>query len=182
MSTQIMPSDPDARSNRSEEIAALEEDIRLREDIRLLGRILGDTVRDQEGADVFDLVELGQIIEERFGGEPDRNAMEGVKTVDEACRVLIAQVTQPWRDDHVFDEDVLLPGFFESALAAKQVGRELGLPVLHLPQLVGLALGLDPKELGMSKHVVKPTSVIDWSDAEPVVVRRGAGDVSRFDE
>ena len=37
------------------------------------------------------------------------------------------------------------------------------MPVLHLPQLVGLALGLDPKELGMSKHVVRPTSVIDWS-------------------
>ncbi len=47
--------------------------------------------------------------------------------------------------------------------ASKVVGRELGLPVLHLPQLVGLALGLDPKELGMSKHVVRPTSVIDWS-------------------
>jgi tRNA A37 threonylcarbamoyladenosine synthetase subunit TsaC/SUA5/YrdC len=28
----------------------------------------------------------------------------------------------------------------------------------------------------------EPTSVIDWSDAEPVVVRRGAGDVSRFEE
>jgi succinate dehydrogenase / fumarate reductase cytochrome b subunit len=28
---------------------------------------------------------------------------------------------------------------------------------------VGLAFGLDPKELGMGKHVVKPTSVIDWS-------------------
>jgi succinate dehydrogenase / fumarate reductase cytochrome b subunit len=47
--------------------------------------------------------------------------------------------------------------------AAKVAGRELGMPVLHLPQLVGLALGLQPKELGMSKHVVKPTSVIDWS-------------------
>jgi hypothetical protein len=47
--------------------------------------------------------------------------------------------------------------------AAKVVGRELGMPVLHLPQLVGLALGLSPKELGMSKHVVRPTSVIDWS-------------------
>ena len=30
----------------------------------------------------------------------------------------------------------------QQPLAAKQVGRELGLPVLHLPQLVGLALGL----------------------------------------
>jgi succinate dehydrogenase / fumarate reductase cytochrome b subunit len=51
----------------------------------------------------------------------------------------------------------------QQPLAAKQAGRELGLPILHLPQLLGLALGLDPKELGMSKHVVKPTSVIDWS-------------------
>jgi succinate dehydrogenase / fumarate reductase cytochrome b subunit len=51
----------------------------------------------------------------------------------------------------------------QQPLAERVVGRELGLPVLHLPQLVGLALGLSPKELGMSKHVVRPTSVIDWS-------------------
>jgi succinate dehydrogenase / fumarate reductase cytochrome b subunit len=37
--------------------------------------------------------------------------------------------------------------------AAKVVNRDLGLAVLHLPQLVGLALGADPKELGMSKHI-----------------------------
>jgi succinate dehydrogenase cytochrome b subunit len=47
--------------------------------------------------------------------------------------------------------------------AARETGRDLGLPVLHLPQLIGLALGLDPAELGMARHVVKPTSVIDWS-------------------
>ncbi|MGH2946382.1 MAG: CoB--CoM heterodisulfide reductase iron-sulfur subunit B family protein [Solirubrobacteraceae bacterium] len=51
----------------------------------------------------------------------------------------------------------------QQPLAEKVVGRELAMPVLHLPQLVGLALGLEPKELGMGKHVVKPTSVIDWS-------------------
>ena len=51
----------------------------------------------------------------------------------------------------------------QQPVAAKVVGRELGMPVLHLPQLVGLALGLSPKELGMNKHIVKPTSVIDWS-------------------
>jgi succinate dehydrogenase / fumarate reductase, cytochrome b subunit len=56
------------------------------------------------------------------------------------------------------------------------VGRELGMPVLHLPQLVGLALGLDAKELGLSKHVVKPTSVIDWSTS--VVAGVGEGDGS----
>jgi succinate dehydrogenase / fumarate reductase cytochrome b subunit len=49
--------------------------------------------------------------------------------------------------------------------AERVIGRELGMPVLHLPQLLGLALGLQPRELGMSKHVVKPTSVIDWSQA-----------------
>lgn len=53
----------------------------------------------------------------------------------------------------------------QQPIAEKTVGRELGVPVLHLPQLVGLALGLEPKELGMSKHVVKPTSIVDWSTA-----------------
>ncbi len=53
----------------------------------------------------------------------------------------------------------------QQPMAEKVVGRELGLPVLHLPQLVGLALGLEPKQLGMSKHVVRPASVIDWSAA-----------------
>ena len=37
--------------------------------------------------------------------------------------------------------------------AAKITGRELGLAVLHLPQLVGLALGFEPKQLGMGKHI-----------------------------
>jgi succinate dehydrogenase / fumarate reductase, cytochrome b subunit len=51
----------------------------------------------------------------------------------------------------------------QQPLAERLVGRSLGMPVLHLPQLVGLALGLEPKELGFNKHVVRPTSVIDWS-------------------
>jgi succinate dehydrogenase / fumarate reductase cytochrome b subunit len=37
--------------------------------------------------------------------------------------------------------------------AAKVVNRDLGLAVLHLPQLVGLALGFGPKQLGMGKHI-----------------------------
>jgi succinate dehydrogenase / fumarate reductase cytochrome b subunit len=43
--------------------------------------------------------------------------------------------------------------------AVKYVERDLGLPVLHFPQLVGLALGLEPKELGMNKHVVRTGEV-----------------------
>ena len=34
--------------------------------------------------------------------------------------------------------------------------------IITIPGL-GLALGLDPKELGFNKHVVKPSTVIDWS-------------------
>jgi phosphoenolpyruvate carboxylase len=74
MSSQIMPSVPDPRSNRAEEIAALEADARLREEIRLLGRILGDTVRDQEGVDVFDLVEHIRQTSIRFHRDEDRVA------------------------------------------------------------------------------------------------------------
>ncbi len=51
----------------------------------------------------------------------------------------------------------------QQPLAAGAAGRELGLPVLHLPQLVGLALGLTPSDLGMARHVVKTTAVDDWS-------------------
>jgi succinate dehydrogenase / fumarate reductase, cytochrome b subunit len=60
----------------------------------------------------------------------------------------------------------------QQPLAEQVVGRPLNMPVLHLPQLVGLALGLEPKELGMNKHVVKPASVIDWSTS----VVAGVGD------
>src|SRR4051812_3046853 len=74
MPSQIMPSDPDLRTNRAEEIAALEADARLREEIRLLGRILGDTVRDQEGVDVFDLVERIRQTSIRFHRDEDRAA------------------------------------------------------------------------------------------------------------
>jgi succinate dehydrogenase cytochrome b subunit len=51
----------------------------------------------------------------------------------------------------------------QQPLAERVVGRDLNMPVLHLPQLVGLALGLEPKELGMARHVVKPATVIDWT-------------------
>jgi succinate dehydrogenase / fumarate reductase cytochrome b subunit len=53
----------------------------------------------------------------------------------------------------------------QQPLAAAVVGRELAMPVLHLPQLLGLALGLEPKELGLGRHIVKPRSVIDWSQS-----------------
>jgi phosphoenolpyruvate carboxylase len=81
MSSQIMPSDPDVRTNRAEDIAAIEADARLREEIRLLGRILGDTVRDQEGVDVFDLVERIRQTSIRFHRDEDRVARRELELI-----------------------------------------------------------------------------------------------------
>jgi succinate dehydrogenase / fumarate reductase, cytochrome b subunit len=53
----------------------------------------------------------------------------------------------------------------QQPLAERVVGRDLDMPVLHLPQLVGLALGVPPGQLGLGRHVVKPTAVIDWTTA-----------------
>ena len=81
MSSQIMPSEAELKSNRAEEAQALEEDARLRTDIRLLGRILGDTVRDQEGADVFDLVERIRQTSIRFHRDDDRPARRELEII-----------------------------------------------------------------------------------------------------
>ncbi|MGQ9866579.1 MAG: CoB--CoM heterodisulfide reductase iron-sulfur subunit B family protein [Pseudanabaenaceae cyanobacterium] len=49
---------------------------------------------------------------------------------------------------------------------ARQLGQPLALPVLHLSQLVGLALGLSPQALGLERHVVSTQPV--WQRwAEP---------------
>src|SRR5688572_19973410 len=77
MSIQTMPSDPEVRANRVEDA----EDARLRTDIRLLGRILGDTVRDQEGADVFDLVERIRQTSIRFHRDEDRLARRELEQI-----------------------------------------------------------------------------------------------------
>lgn len=42
----------------------------------------------------------------------------------------------------------------------KVVGHKLGLPILHLPQLVGLALGLKPEALGLERHIISTLPVL----------------------
>ena len=37
----------------------------------------------------------------------------------------------------------------------KDMGKTLDVPILHLPQLVGLALGLSPDELAIDKHMIE---------------------------
>ena len=38
---------------------------------------------------------------------------------------------------------------------SEQAGREVNIPVLHLPQMVGIALGIDPLELGLQHNVTQ---------------------------
>ncbi len=38
--------------------------------------------------------------------------------------------------------------------AVKEVKKSISIPILHLPQLVGLALGIDANTLGLSRHMV----------------------------
>ncbi|MBN2910248.1 CoB--CoM heterodisulfide reductase iron-sulfur subunit B family protein [Polycladomyces sp. WAk] len=47
--------------------------------------------------------------------------------------------------------------------AQKDVREDITIPVLHLPQLVGLALGFEPNELGIQRHIV---------DAIPLLKKR----------
>jgi succinate dehydrogenase / fumarate reductase cytochrome b subunit len=44
--------------------------------------------------------------------------------------------------------------------AEKAVGHSLEMPVLHLPQVVGLALGASPEELGLGRHLVPTDRVL----------------------
>jgi succinate dehydrogenase / fumarate reductase, cytochrome b subunit len=44
--------------------------------------------------------------------------------------------------------------------AEKAVGKPLDLPVFHLPQVVGLALGATPEELGLPRHLVSTDSAL----------------------
>jgi succinate dehydrogenase / fumarate reductase cytochrome b subunit len=44
--------------------------------------------------------------------------------------------------------------------AGQAVHTSLNLPILHLPQLLGLAMGIPAKELGMSRHVIPVDSIV----------------------
>jgi len=44
--------------------------------------------------------------------------------------------------------------------AGRAVNRELHLPILHVPQLLGLAMGLPAKDLGLSHHLISVDSIL----------------------
>ena len=44
--------------------------------------------------------------------------------------------------------------------AGKQLGRDIELPVLHMPQMIALALGCTPEEIGLKYNVTKATQLV----------------------
>lgn len=44
--------------------------------------------------------------------------------------------------------------------ASEAVGRRLDLPILHLPQLIGLAMGIPAKDLGLARHLIPVDSIL----------------------
>lgn len=52
--------------------------------------------------------------------------------------------------------------------AGKAVGTRLDLPILHLPQLIGLAMGIPAKELGLARHLIPVDSILKRMDRQGV--------------
>jgi len=44
--------------------------------------------------------------------------------------------------------------------ASAQVQRSIGLPILHMPQAVGLAMGISPEEMGLKRHIISTKPLI----------------------
>ncbi len=45
--------------------------------------------------------------------------------------------------------------------AMSQTKRRIDLPILHLPQLIGLAMGVSPKDLGLQRHIISPERLLE---------------------
>ena len=43
----------------------------------------------------------------------------------------------------------------------KEINEQFEIPILHLSQLVGLAIGIPREELGLKKHTVSPMKVLE---------------------
>lgn len=45
--------------------------------------------------------------------------------------------------------------------ASAQSGEKINMPILHLPQMIGLAMGLSPKQLGMGQHMISTKPLLE---------------------
>jgi len=44
--------------------------------------------------------------------------------------------------------------------ANKQANRQINMPIIHLPQLVGMAMGISARDLGLQRHIVNTKALI----------------------
>ncbi|MGQ0810741.1 MAG: CoB--CoM heterodisulfide reductase iron-sulfur subunit B family protein [Nitrospiraceae bacterium] len=60
--------------------------------------------------------------------------------------------------------------------AGRAVNQSLNLPILHLPQLLGLAMGVPAKDLGVARHLVPVESIvrsIEKKSSQPSALSKG---------
>jgi succinate dehydrogenase / fumarate reductase cytochrome b subunit len=50
--------------------------------------------------------------------------------------------------------------------ASAQAQRQIQMPIIHLPQAIGLAMGISPEELGLKRHII---------NTRPLIAKLGAG-------
>jgi phosphoenolpyruvate carboxylase len=83
-------------SRPSKPVKKRDPDFALVDDIRLLGRILGDVIREQEGLEVFNLIEKIRILSVRFHRQGDEEANQALKkllkalSADDSVKVIRA--------------------------------------------------------------------------------------------
>lgn len=88
----------------------------------------------------------------------------GVRIPDHAvCQALLSELGEP-----MLTSSLILPGETEPRALGWEIKEELD----HAVDVVVEA----------GEVLAEPTTVVDWSEGYPVVVRRGAGDPSRFEE
>jgi tRNA threonylcarbamoyl adenosine modification protein (Sua5/YciO/YrdC/YwlC family) len=88
----------------------------------------------------------------------------GVRIPDHAlCQALLSELGEP-----LLTSTLILPGETEPRARGWEIKEELD----HVVDIVVEA----------GETIAEPTTVIDWSEGFPEVVRRGAGDASRFED
>jgi len=90
----------------------------------------------------------------------------GVLAIDESVALAVARSKLDHIRAHQADAMVLLCPFCNIMYESNQrkiekvYGTEYKLPVLFYPQLLGLAMGIDPDELGLKMNRVRPTELL----------------------
>jgi tRNA threonylcarbamoyl adenosine modification protein (Sua5/YciO/YrdC/YwlC family) len=88
----------------------------------------------------------------------------GVRIPDHAwCQALLTELGEP-----MLTSSLILPGETEPRALGWEIKEELD----HVVDVVVEA----------GETLAEPTTVVDWSEGHPEVVRRGAGDPDRFED